>query len=114
MALSARGCTCARISVRVLDHPLRSASSTFRHQAAVAAPFHANLLEGVSLGIELRTMSEERHRWISYIKQLRQERDVGIFEAERIALARPEWRRWVERQINSDIACRKSARHHMQ
>ena len=59
-------------------------------------------------------MSEERHRWISYIKQLRQERDVGIFEAERIALARPEWRRWVERQINSDIACRKSARHHMQ
>jgi hypothetical protein len=59
-------------------------------------------------------MSEERNRWISHIKQLRHEHDVGLFEAERIALAEPEWRRWVERQINSDIKCRKAARSHMQ
>ena len=58
-------------------------------------------------------MSEERTRWTSRIKQLRQEHGVGIFEAERIALAQPEWRRWVERQINSDIKCRKVARSHM-
>jgi len=59
-------------------------------------------------------MSEERSRWISHIKQLRQERSVGLFEAERMALAQPEWRRWMERQINSDIRCRKVARSHMQ
>jgi hypothetical protein len=59
-------------------------------------------------------MSKERNRWISYIKQLRQERGVGLFDAERIALAHPEWRRWVERQINSDIKCRRVARSHMQ
>ena len=59
-------------------------------------------------------MPEERNRWISHIKQLRQERGVGLFEAERIALTQPEWRRWVERQINSDIKCRKAARSHMQ
>lgn len=58
-------------------------------------------------------MSEERNRWTSHIKQLRQERDVGLIEAERIALAEPEWRRWVERQINTDIKCRKVARSHM-
>ena len=59
-------------------------------------------------------MSEERKRWTSHIKQLRQQHDIGVFEAERIALAEPAWRRWVERQINADAKCRKAARNHMQ
>jgi hypothetical protein len=58
-------------------------------------------------------MSEDRNRWIRFIKQLRQELCVDIFEAERIALSYPEWRRWVERQINGDIKCRKAALQHL-
>lgn len=58
-------------------------------------------------------MPHERTRWISLIKQIRQDHNVGILEAERIAVAQPEWRRWVERQINSDLKCRKTARSHM-
>jgi len=58
-------------------------------------------------------MPEDHSRWIQIIKQLRQEHGVGLFEAERIALLRPEWRRWVERQINSDAACRKAALSHL-
>jgi len=53
-------------------------------------------------------MSEDRNRWISHIKQLRQEHGFGLFEAARIALTQPEWRRWMERQINSDIEVEKS------
>jgi len=36
-----------------------------------------------------------------------------IAEAERIALADPAWRRWVERQINTDIECRRMAQCHI-
>jgi hypothetical protein len=58
-------------------------------------------------------MHEERNRWVSLIKGIRQERGVGLVEAERIALAQPEWRRWVERQIESDPSCRKMALRHI-
>lgn len=58
-------------------------------------------------------MSEDRDRWIRLIKQLREQHAVGIFEAERIALSIPEWRRWVERQINSDAKCRELALDHL-
>ena len=58
-------------------------------------------------------MGEERNRWILLIKGLRAEHDASILEAERIALSRPEWRRWVEQQINADHKCRRTALHHI-
>ena len=56
---------------------------------------------------------DERLRWIKLIKTLREEHGVSIYEAERIASAQPEWRRWVERQINSDQRCRRMAVSHI-
>lgn len=56
---------------------------------------------------------EDRRRWILLIKDLRVEHDASIVEAERIALADPAWRRWVERQINSDTQCRRMALRHI-
>lgn len=56
---------------------------------------------------------EDRDLWISLIKALRVEHDAGILGAERIALADPAWRRWVERQINSDTKCRRMALSHV-
>ena len=58
-------------------------------------------------------MSEERNRWILLIKELRVEHDASILEAERIALSRPEWRRWVERQTNADRKCQRMALDHI-
>ena len=58
-------------------------------------------------------MSEERHRWIELIKSIRQEHGISLFESERMALRQPEWRRWVERQINHDVRCRRMARFHL-
>lgn len=56
---------------------------------------------------------EERHRWVHQIKDLRSRHGINIFEAERLALSNPQWRRWVERQINSDTRCRKMALNHL-
>lgn len=56
---------------------------------------------------------EDRNRWIGLIKDIRAERDAGIIDAERIALADPAWRRWVERQINNDETCRRMALRHI-
>lgn len=56
---------------------------------------------------------EDRNRWIMHIKALRREHGVGILEAERIALTDANWRRWVERQINSDVRCRRMALSHI-
>lgn len=55
----------------------------------------------------------DRNQWILHIKELREQRGVGIFEAEQLALAEPHWRRWVERQINSDERCRRMAVSHI-
>ncbi len=55
----------------------------------------------------------ERNRWILYIKDLRAEHAVSILDAERIALADPAWRRWVERQIEHDQQCRRMAWRHI-
>lgn len=54
-----------------------------------------------------------RNRWIRHIKQLRTEHDIGLLEAERVALADPEWCRWVEHQINTDDQCRRMALRHI-
>lgn len=48
-----------------------------------------------------------------HIKLLREEHDASILQAERIALADLGWRRWVERQINSDMRCRRMALSHI-
>jgi hypothetical protein len=56
---------------------------------------------------------EDGQRWIMLIKELRATNGYGIAEAERDALSQPAWRRWVERQINSDPKCAKSARFHI-
>ena len=56
---------------------------------------------------------EERVRWIKHIKSLRMERRVSILEAERLALADPTWRRWIERQISTDMRCRRMALSHI-
>ncbi|PAX07699.1 hypothetical protein [Sphingomonas lenta] len=55
----------------------------------------------------------ERNRWIMHIKSLREAHNASILEAERIALADLGWRRWVERQINSDMRCRRMALSHL-
>jgi hypothetical protein len=54
-----------------------------------------------------------RGRWIHHIKQLRTEHEIGLLEAEQIALANAEWRRWVEHQINTDNQCRRMALRHI-
>lgn len=56
---------------------------------------------------------QERDRWITHIKSLREEHNASILKAERIALADLAWRRWVERQINSDERCRRMAHSHI-
>ncbi len=56
---------------------------------------------------------EDRNRWIIRIKELRAKHNVSIIDAERIALSDPNWRRWVERQINSDVRCRRMALSHI-
>jgi hypothetical protein len=52
-------------------------------------------------------------RWIVTLKRLRVEHSVSILDAERLALADPALRRWVERQINSEQECRKQALAHI-
>ena len=56
---------------------------------------------------------EDRNRWILHIKEVRSRHGVSLLEAQRIALSDPHWRRWVERQINTDETCRKQARAHI-
>jgi hypothetical protein len=56
---------------------------------------------------------EDEDRWIALIKGLRVEFGISLVEAERIALRRPAWRRWVERQINSDKRCHRAALAHI-
>ena len=63
--------------------------------------------------VENPLKTEDRDRWVTLIKTLRQTYDVDLFEAERLALSKPEWRRWVERQINSDRRCRRMALTHI-
>jgi hypothetical protein len=55
----------------------------------------------------------ERDRWIRHIKELRGAYDVSIDDAEKLALTDASWRRWVERQINSDERCRHMALRHI-
>lgn len=55
----------------------------------------------------------ERNQWMLHLKQIRTVHGCGIAEAERIALADPAWRRWVERQINTDVECRRMAQRHI-
>jgi len=57
---------------------------------------------------------EERLRWIKLIKMLREKHGVSLYEAQRIASAQSEWRRWVERQINTDQQCRRMALRHIE
>jgi hypothetical protein len=58
-------------------------------------------------------MPDERDRWITLIKSLRQEHGVSIYDAERIALGEVAWQRWVDRQINTDMRCRRMALFHI-
>ncbi|WP_296616714.1 hypothetical protein [Sphingomonas sp.] len=55
----------------------------------------------------------DRNRWILHIKKLRAEHGVGLSEAERMALVDPQWRRWVEHQVNTDDQCRRMALRHI-
>ena len=56
---------------------------------------------------------DDQNRWMKLIKKLRVEHGIGILDAERIALANPQWRRWVEHQINTDARCRRMALSHI-
>ena len=65
-----------------------------------------------------RAMRRERGRdgygrWLLLIKELRVSHRVSVLEAERIALANPHRRRWVEKQINTRQRCRKYALAHI-
>jgi hypothetical protein len=53
-------------------------------------------------------------RWVRLIIDLRKTHDVGILEAERIALGNRHRRRWVEMAINTHKACRKQALAHIE
>ena len=55
----------------------------------------------------------DRERWIRHIKELRARDHVSIFEAERITLSDPSWKRWLERQINTDQRCHRMALYHV-
>lgn len=46
-------------------------------------------------------------------KQLRTEHEIGLKEAEGIALADSDWCRWVEHQINTDLQCQRMALRHI-
>ena len=56
---------------------------------------------------------KDQNRWIELIKKLRVEHGIGILDAERIALANPQWRRWVEHRINMEARCRRMALSHI-
>lgn len=56
---------------------------------------------------------KDRDPWTRHIKHVRLEHDVALFDAERIVLADPRWRRWVERRINTDPQCRRMALAHI-
>lgn len=56
---------------------------------------------------------EERNRWILLIKELRARHGTSILEAERIALSDPNWRRWVERRLETDAQCRRMGLRHI-
>lgn len=75
----------------------------------------ANVRSGWEADIRADTFTpwKSASRWIRFIKALREEHGVSIHEAHVIAAARPEWRRWVERQINSDSECRRMALRHI-
>jgi hypothetical protein len=55
----------------------------------------------------------DRNRWVYLLKELRVTHNCSIYDAERIALADPVWKRWVERQINTDQRCQRMARYHL-
>lgn len=57
-------------------------------------------------------LSDGSH-WHLLIKEIRLSEACSIEEAYAIALTDPIWRRWFERQINSDPACWKAALRHM-
>ena len=52
-------------------------------------------------------------RWVLLIMELRVLHDASLLEAERMALANPHRRKWVERQINTHQRCRKYALAHI-
>lgn len=56
---------------------------------------------------------DETNRWILLIKEIRAKHNIGILDAERIALTDPKWRRWVNHQINTNMQCQRMALHHM-
>ncbi len=56
---------------------------------------------------------DDEGRWIELIKSLRAAHGIDIFEAHKLAAAMPEWRRWVERRINTDVRCRRQALRHI-
>jgi hypothetical protein len=78
-------------------------------------PLPAGLPSKEELIAEYRRLRAERpqDRWVLYIKELRVTHGVSLFEAQKLALSDPTWRRWVERQINSDRKCRKEALAHI-
>lgn len=56
---------------------------------------------------------DETDRWILLIKDIRAKHNIGILDAERVALTDPKWRRWVNHRINTDSRCQRIALHHM-
>ena len=62
-----------------------------------------------------RRLRSERpqDRWVLYIKELRVTHELSLLETQKLALSDPAWRRWVERQINSDQRCRSAALTHI-
>jgi hypothetical protein len=61
----------------------------------------------------LDSLFAQRIDWIELIKTIRQVRNIGLSDAERIALSHERWRRWCERRINTEQKCRKLALAHM-
>jgi len=58
-------------------------------------------------------MTRQKTDWFQAIKDIRAQHGCDILATERIGLSDPDWRRWVDAQINRDPDCRKMARRHM-
>jgi len=50
---------------------------------------------------ERRRTKAKSHQWILLIKELRVLHQVGLLDAERLALSNPHRRRWVEMIVNT-------------
>lgn len=73
----------------------------------------SSAIESAALKELVDRMFRERSSWEDLIKAIRRAAETGIFEAQKIALSHPGWRRFCNDRIKDDPGCRKQAIHHI-